>query len=99
MPPTLTDRVRHILTAIADIDSALHGKTLEDYSLTASCSSRSSAYSKSSARHRAISRIPSMQILQSPGRGWLISATGCGTLIIGLTPRSCGMSSPRTFRH
>ncbi len=31
MPPTLADRVRHILTAIADIEHGLGGKTQQDY--------------------------------------------------------------------
>ncbi|MEZ5788655.1 MAG: HepT-like ribonuclease domain-containing protein [Xanthobacteraceae bacterium] len=31
MPPTLTDRVRHILDAIANIERVLAGKTAEDF--------------------------------------------------------------------
>ena len=31
MPPTLADRVRHILAAIEDIEQFLAGKTREDY--------------------------------------------------------------------
>jgi uncharacterized protein with HEPN domain len=31
MPPTLADRVRHILTAISDIEHAFRGKTQQDY--------------------------------------------------------------------
>jgi uncharacterized protein with HEPN domain len=31
MPPTLADRVRHILAAIKDIERALAGKTQADY--------------------------------------------------------------------
>jgi hypothetical protein len=55
MPPTLADRVRHILEAIEEIERALAGKSLQEFSADGFSAPASNGCWRSCARHCGIS--------------------------------------------
>jgi uncharacterized protein with HEPN domain len=100
MPPTLADRIRHILAAIADVEMLLAGKTQADYETDRTLQLATEGALEivcEASRH-----IPANVKARAPGiawpRGWWISAIACVMPITASTPPSSGPSWKKIFR-
>jgi uncharacterized protein with HEPN domain len=91
MPPTLADRLMHVLTAIDTIENALADKRLED--LTRDLMLRLAVERSFEIICEAAHRIPADVKARQPEidwRKWWILATAYATPIIGSSRIYCG---------
>ena len=76
--PTLADRLRHILDAIADVQAYTEGRSYEDYladAMRRHAVERCLEIVSEASRHVSPRRVTP----RSPGAAWPTSATSCAT--------------------